>query len=133
MAGPEELTLEVLIVGFEDATGHLFNLRIVVEFRVTPAHTLVDGSVVDDALLDGWVFAVTEWSEDCRGSVNIFAPLLVCEVWLWALDLLARILVSGAAIVESIQPVSAVIGSKSPLSEPDIVLDVSGLESLALV
>jgi len=133
VAGPEELTLKVFVVRVEDAAGHLFNLRVVVEFGVAPAHALVDGPVVDDALLDGWVFVVAVWSEDCGGSVNIYTSLFIGEVWLWALNFLALILVGGGSIVESVQPMGAVIGGKSPLSEPDVVLDVFSLESLVEV
>jgi len=133
VTGPKELSLKVLIVGSEDAAGHLFNLGIVVEFRVAPAHSLVDGPVVIDALLNSWIFAVTEWSEDCGGSVNVDSTLFIGEVWLWALNFLAFVLIGGTSIVESVQPVSAVVGGESPLSEPDVVLDVFGLEGLSSI
>lgn len=127
------MALEVLVVSLENATCQLFNLGAVVEFGVAPAHTVLDGSVIEDALLDVRVGGVTEWSEERCCSIDINTSLLFGEVWLWACNLLAWFLIGSGAIVESVQPVSAVVGGKSPLSEPDVELDVLGLERLSFV
>lgn len=121
--GPEEVSLEVGVEGINSTVSEVFHIGGTEVVRVSWAHSLVDTR--------DWVSS--KWSERFCGSVEVSG--LGGHVRGWALNHSALIDIGGVVgIVEATKPHGTGVSSKSPLTNPDVILDVVlGNGSLVLV
>jgi hypothetical protein len=71
---------------------------------------------------------ISEWTVKIDGSIDGgIQEDVLWKVSLWAVNPLALSLRDSVSVVEASEPVSAHIGGKSPLSEPDLIFELSGI------
>lgn len=120
--GPEEVSLHVGVPSVNGAGSEILDVSLREVGGVSWAHTFLDGGSV----------VGSEWSQFGGSSVEVNC-LTLTQVTMWALDSGAVEDQVGVVVVEASEPHGTGIGSKSPLANPDVVLDVLGSQGLASV
>lgn len=120
--GPEEVALHVGVPSVNGAGSEVLDVSLREVGGVSWAHAFLDGRLVVGSI----------WSQFGGRSVEVNCMGLT-QVTLWALDSGAVKDQVGVAVVEASEPHSTGVSSKSPLTNPDVVLDVLGSQGLASV
>ena len=126
MACPEEMTLEMLVVGGEGAFCELFDFGVSEVFRVGGAL-----SIHYVVIFGGFIATTAVWAED--GGVSVKVDSFRGHVRHWAIDTLAFELRDAIALVEATEPVGAEVRAERPLTNPNIVLDFVSLSRIGFV
>lgn len=119
MSGPHEGALEVLLKSGVGAGTELGKLGVVVVEGVRLALSVHDKLILI-------VIGTTEWSELLSSSVEVDL-VLAGKVGEWAFNVLTSLLWVSVHVVKTVEPVSTGIGGKSPLSNPNLRLEVKSI------
>jgi len=119
VSSPHERGVVVLVDEFDCAVGELKHLGLIQDLlTIGPAHPIFNQSLAIVPLI------LTKWSVlgNCsvNGAVGGVSIRWALIVGIWTLDSFALGLVCCCGIVESEQPVSAVVSGESPLTHPDL-------------
>jgi len=118
VCAPHELTADVGIVGFKSASSQLLGLSWREMVGIGPALAIFDDSSVVDVLLDIWIDIIAVWTMSIGSSIEVNIEWS-WEIRFWAFNLAATKLGLRTGVIESLEPVSAIVDSEGPFTKPN--------------